>query len=299
MEKYSETKAKPFLKWAGGKSQLLSEIEKRFPYGKNDCFSYVEPFVGSGAVLFWILNNYPNVQKVIINDVNVNLIGVYKAILHNVEDLILILEKWQAEFYELEKEEPEKKIYYYKKRELFNSRKVDATESAALVIFLNRTCFNGLYRVNQSNQFNVPMGSYKKPLICDKKNLRIVSEKLKNVYLLNTDFEETLKYVKDEAFFYFDPPYKPLSKTSSFNSYSKAEFNDNEQIRLKNFCDVVHKKNHKWLLSNSDPRGTDEHNEFFDSLYKDYTIERVMANRSINSKAEKRGKLNELLIRNY
>ncbi len=298
MIKEKSVKVKPFLKWAGGKTQLLPEIEKRIPFSKNDSFTYIEPFVGSGAVLFWMLNNYPNIEKIVINDLNADLVNVYQQIKTNVEAIISYLENWQNEYHLIDENEDLKKAYYYGKRKLFNSRKSDNIVQAALLVFLNKTCFNGLYRVNKSNKFNVPVGSYKKPMVADVDMLRRISESLQLIIIRSVDFKQILDESTEKTFFYFDPPYKPLNVTSSFNSYSMHEFNDNEQIRLKEFCDTLHKNGHKWLLSNSDP--IDENGvHFFNELYKDYTIERVQASRNINSKGYKRGKLNEVLIRNY
>ena len=294
-----ETVAKPFLKWAGGKTQLIADIEKALP--KNllkDEFIYIEPFVGSGAVLFWMLNNFPNLKKAIINDINEDLINTYKVIATYPHKLIQVLELFQNEFYLLEDKIDEKKEYYYKKRILYNTRKEDIITQAALFIFLNRTCFNGLYRVNKNNEFNVPMGSYKRPTICDKENIVAVSKALQNVEILCGDFEQTLNYVTNNSLFYFDPPYKPLSETSSFNAYSKDEFNDKEQIRLRNFCHKLEKLGHKWLLSNSDVKGKDVNNNFFDDIYSKFSILRVKARRNINANPEKRGELTELLITN-
>lgn len=173
-----------------------------------------------------------------------------------------------------------KKKYYYTKRDLFNSRKSNQIKQTALFIFLNRTCFNGLYRVNSKNKFNVPIGSYKTPMICDENNLLHVSKALKKVEIINGDFEQTLDYSSNNTFFYFDPPYKPLSDTSSFNSYAKDEFNDAEQIRLKEFCEVLDNKNYQWILSNSDVKGKNPKNNFFDDLYKKYNIVRVMSRKN-------------------
>ena len=294
-------KVKPFLKWAGGKTQLLDEIEKVFPFGENQEFTYVEPFVGSGAVLFWVLNNYKNVSQIIINDINKDLIDTYRSISNNIDTVIALLKKWQAEYYSLSSNEIKKKAYYYDKRKLFNTRESDDVTQAALFIFLNRTCFNGLYRVNKKNQFNVPIGSYKRPLICDEVNLRSVSRALKNVIILNGDFERTLQYVptnNTNVVFYLDPPYKPLSSTANFNSYTKDRFGDNEQIRLKTFCDKLDFLGYSWILSNSDPKSINPSNNFFDELYNHYTVNRVLARRNINSKGSQRGLLNELLITN-
>lgn len=294
----SYKKATPFLKWAGGKTQLLNDIEKEFPYNKNDVFSYVEPFVGGGAVLFWVLNNFPNLKSIVINDINEDLINIYKTIKSNVIDLIFILRKYEIEYHSLSNNLEYKKEFYYEKRELFNSKKSDQITQSALFIFLNKTCFNGLYRVNKDNKFNVPIGSYKKPMICDEENLIAVSNALKKVKILSGDFEQTLDFASKYSLFYLDPPYKPLSETSSFTAYSKNEFNDDEQKRLKLFCDKLDSLGCKWILSNSDVKGMNPNDNFFDNLYSNYKINRVMAKRSINVKSNKRGKLTELLITN-
>jgi DNA adenine methylase len=295
----TERIAKPFLKWAGGKTQLINDIEKALPKDiSSDKFTYIEPFVGSGAVLFWMLNKYPNLKKAIINDINEDLINTYKTIATSPIELISILETIQNEYHGLEGKEELKKEYYYQKREQYNKRKEEQIGQAALFIFLNRTCFNGLYRVNRKNEFNVPMGSYKRPTINDKENILAVSKALQKVEILCGDYEETLRFINDNTLFYFDPPYKPLSDTSSFNSYAKDEFNDAEQIRLRDFCHKLDVLNHKWILSNSDVKGKDQNDNFFDDLYADYKIERVNAKRSINANPEKRGLLKELLITN-
>lgn len=292
--------AKPFLKWAGGKTQLITEIEKSLPYEiTSKKFTYIEPFVGSGAVLFWMLNNFPNLEKAVINDINADLINAYKVIASKPKELIAVLEVLQHEFHLLENKPEEKKEYYYQKRALYNTRNTDKSTQAALFIFLNRTCFNGLYRVNRNNEYNVPMGSYKRPTICDDKNILAVSVALQKVEILCGDYEKTLNEATSNSFFYFDPPYKPLSDTSSFNSYAKDDFNDAEQIRLRNFCSNLEKQGHKWMLSNSDVKGKDINNNFFDEIYSDFSISRVKARRRINANPDKRGELNELLITNY
>ena len=291
--------AKPFLKWAGGKTQLINDIEKALPKGiYNSNFTYIEPFVGSGAVLFWMLNNFPKLEKAVINDINEDLINTYKTIASRPTELISILEILQNEFHGLEGKDEEKKEYYYQKRELYNTRKEEQSGQSALFIFLNRTCFNGLYRVNRKNEYNVPMGSYKRPTICDKENISAVSQVLQKVEILCGDYEETLNYTGNKTLFYFDPPYKPLSNTSSFNSYAKDEFNDEEQIRLRDFCQKLNVLNYDWILSNSDVKGKDENDNFFDDLYSDFNIQRVDARRNINANGKKRGALKELLITN-
>ena len=175
----TEKNAKPFLKWAGGKTQLISDIEKSMPKELiNSKFTYIEPFVGSGAILFWMLNNFPKIEKAVINDINEDLINTYKSIASNPKELISNLEVLQNEFHDLEGNEDNKKLYYYQKRELYNTRKTEQSGQSALFIFINRTCFNGLYRVNSKNLYNVPMGGYKKPTICDTQNILAVSEAL-------------------------------------------------------------------------------------------------------------------------
>jgi DNA adenine methylase len=213
--------------------------------------------------------------------------------------VVKLLSQFESEYHSILEIDSKKKEYFYQKRSLFNSRNLDITTQSALLIFLNRTCFNGLYRVNRKNEFNVPIGSYKKPLICDTQNLLNVSKLLQKVTILNKDFEATLAYASKSSFFYFDPPYKPLSNTSSFNSYSKDEFNDSEQIRLSNFCKKLDAIGSKWSLSNSDVSSHNPQDLFFDDIYKNFNISRVFARRNINANPSKRGKLTELLISNY
>ena len=288
--------AKPFLKWAGGKTQLISEIEQNLP--NSTINTYIEPFVGSGAVLFWVLGKFTKLEKAVVNDINEDLINTYKSIQSRPKELVSVLEILQNEYHSLENTDEKKQEYYYQKRELFNSRQQERVTHSALFIFLNRTCFNGLYRVNRKNEFNVPMGSYKKPTICDKSNILAVSEALQKVELLCGDFEQTVNFTSANTLFYFDPPYKPLSETSSFNSYAKDEFNDDEHIRLKKFCDKLDLLGHNWILSNSDVKGKNPNDNFFDDLFSDFLIKRVDAKRSINANPEKRGFLKELLITN-
>ena len=280
-------RAKPFLKWAGGKTQLIDQIKERLPnIIQTEKFTFIEPFVGSGAVLFWMLENFPNLENAIINDINTDLTNSYLTIKDNVDDLINILSKWEMEYHKIADNQEAKKENYYQKRTLFNTRNSEQTIQSALFIFLNRTCFNGLHRVNRKNEFNVPIGSYKKPQICNTTNLLAVSEVLQRVEILNGDYSKTLEYATENTFFYFDPPYKPLSETSSFNAYAKDEFNDAEQIRLKEFCDTLNEQNHQWILSNSDVKGKNPDDNFFDDLYADFNINRVNARRSINANSE-------------
>lgn len=292
--------AKPFLKWAGGKSQLINDIKNTLPKEfTSQKFTYVEPFVGGGAVLFWILENFPNVERAIINDINADLTNTYKVIAKQPKKLISILEKFQKKFHSFENDAEGRKRYYMEQRALFNTRSTDEVTQAALVIFLNKTCFNGLFRVNKSNGFNVPMGDATTPTICDAENIMAVSRVLQRVEILTGDYRETLQHAEKPALFYFDPPYKPLSKTSSFNTYTKDDFGDTQQLELRDFCKTLDTIGHQWILSNSDVKGKDPNDTFFDDIYKEFNINRVYARRSINANGSKRGKLSELLITNY
>lgn len=289
---------KPFLKWAGGKGQLIDEIEKFYPFDKK-INKYAEPFIGGGAVLFDILNKF-ELEKIYISDVNKELVNCYIVIKENVHELIKKLKKLEDEFLVRGKED--RKIYYYEKREKFNKLKLENNNEkinrATLMIFLNRTCFNGLYRVNKKGLFNVPMGDYKNPKICDEENLINVSNKLRNVEIIYGDYRKSYDFIDENTFVYFDPPYRPLNQTSSFTSYTEYIFGDKEQIELSEYFRILNKKGAKLLLSNSDPKNVDINDEFFDNLYKEFDIKRIEASRAINSKGSKRGKVTEVLISN-
>ncbi len=293
------TPAKPFVKWVGGKTQLLEDIKRALPsdFSQKKDIVYVEPFVGGGAVLFWILQQFPNIGEAIINDINPHLIITYRVIKKQPGKLIELLKCFQSEYIPLN--EGERKAYYLNKRDIYNSFSLSNIETAALFIFLNRTCFNGLYRVNSKGKFNVPHGRYANPKICDEETILADSHILQKVKILCGDFAETIAYATSNTLFYFDPPYKPLSKTSSFNSYAKEEFDDDEQIRLRDFCHQVSDHKANFILSNSDVKGKNENDNFFDEIYHAYNIRRVMATRMVNANPNKRGKLSELLIRNY
>ena len=292
---------KPFIKWVGGKGQLLSEINKLYPVelGKN-INKYAEILVGGGAVLFDILSKY-KLDEVYISDKNLELINTYKSIRDNVDILIKSLKEMEEQYIPLDNEN--RKDYYYKKREEYNSLKinseVNSIEKAVLFIFLNKTCFNGLYRVNKKGEFNVPMGAYKKPKICDEENLKNVSLTLRNVKIVYADYRESEKFIDDKTFVYIDPPYRPLNITSSFTSYTENNFNDKEQIELAEYINVLNKKGAKIVISNSDPKNNNIDDNFFDELCKNYNINRVKATRMLNSNASLRGAINELLITNY
>lgn len=295
--------AKPFLKWAGGKGQLIPAIEKSLPidFSKRKNVIYIEPFIGSGAILFWMLKRFNNIAHAIINDINVDLYIAYQCIKTEPESLIAALYQIQAAYYMLANEES-RKNFFLEKRQAFNSRLNDNIEHTALLIFLNRTCFNGLYRVNSKNHFNVPFGKYDRPKICDPETIRADSIALQRVIVLNGDYSYTTDYFAgNNVFYYLDPPYKPISKTASFNAYSHEAFGDAEQVKLKQFCDSLTGKGCTWLLSNSDPKNVDPNDNFFEDLYRgdNIYIDRVKAKRNINSNSAKRGEIAELLISNY
>lgn len=292
---------KPFLKWAGGKGQLLKEIEKYYPFDNTKIIKYAEPFVGGGAVLFDILGKY-DLEEIYINDINAELINAYVMIKEHIDDFIDLLIKYQNEYVPLDTEQ--RKKYYIHKRNRFNELKVNINETqniekAALMIFLNKTCFNGLYRVNKKGYFNVPIGAYKNPLICDEKNLCAVSVKLKNIKINCGDYKKSAEFIDENTFAYFDPPYRPLTETSSFTAYTENVFDDKKQMELAEFVTCMNKKGAKVVVSNSDPRNIDDNDNFFDKIYNNLNITRVYAKRMINSKGTARGKISELIISNY
>lgn len=292
---------KPFVKWAGGKGQLLKEIEQYYPFADGKITKYAEPFVGGGAVLFDILSKY-DLEEVYISDINEDLMNAYRVIRDEIDELVDMLQTMQDEYIPLDDEERRK--YYTSKRDYFNTLKVGEDEGiniakAALMIFLNKTCFNGLFRVNRKGAFNVPMGAYKNPMICDEANLRAVSEKLQNVIIVCGDYRDSADFIDEHTFVYFDPPYRPLTDTSSFTAYTENLFNDEEQIELARFVDAMDKKGAKIVVSNSDPKNANEEDEFFDEIYSAHTIKRVEASRMINSNSAARGKIKELLISNF
>lgn len=293
-------KAKPFIKWVGGKGQLLEQLDAQLPadFDSWDNITYIESFVGGGAMLFYLLQRYPNIQHAIINDINPDLTTCYKTVRDNPKQLIESLRDIENTYLALQTEEA-RKDFFLATRERYNEKNLDSIENTTKFFFLNKTCFNGLYRVNKKGLFNVPFGKYANPTICDSETILKDSELLQRVEILNGDFEKTFDYANGDTLFYFDPPYRPLSDTSSFNDYAKEAFNDNAQIRLKEYCDRIHQAGFKFMLSNSDCKGKNEEDNFFDVLYSSYQIERVWASRSINSNPNKRGKLTEILVHNY
>ncbi len=293
---------KPILKWAGGKAQLISQIYPFFPSCFGDKIKkYAEPFVGGGALLFDILSKY-HLDDVYISDVNGELINMYLMVRDHVNELISILQRLSDTFLPLM--DYDRRAYYYQKRDEFNSlitsgQSKNGIESAALFIFLNRTCFNGLYRANKNGLFNVPMGVYKNPVICNPDLLREASAALQNVVIVCGDYRLSDDFIDDTTLVYLDPPYRPLKGRDSFISYTEKEFDDNSQLELAQFFNHITEKGAYALLSNSDPRNVDDTDSFFEDLYANYDIQKIYAKRIINRNVDSRGKISELLIRNY
>lgn len=303
--KSSEFETKPFLKWAGGKTQLVKEIERQLPEKikkSRKIEKYFEPFVGGGAFFFYLASNY-KVKNAYLYDINKELILTYKVIKNDHEKLIDELIQLEEEF--LDKNEVDRKKFYLKIRKKFNDElstfdfdnySLKFVKRASYTIFMNKTCFNGLFRLNKKAEFNVPMGKYKNPRICDKENIKNVAKVLKNVNIFNKSFIESERLIDKKSLVYLDPPYRPLNKTSSFTSYSGNEFNDNDQIELYKYFNRIIEKGAKAILSNCDPKNEDASDGFFDELYEDYEIIRVKAKRFINCNPEKRGPINEILV---
>ena len=295
------TEARPFLKWAGGKSQLLNQLGAYLPQQiSEEPFTYIEPFVGGGAMLFYMLQHFCNIRKAVINDVNEDLILTYRIIKDDVEALITNLDKYEKDYLAITDQEGRSQIFY-EVRERYNQHLGDSIERASQLIFLNKTCFNGRYRVNRRGQFNVPFGKYANPTICNAKLLRADSQLLQSaqVVISQGDYAQTVQHIDSLTFVYLDPPYRPLDATSSFTAYAKGDFNDDDQRALAAFCHQLSERGCFWMESNADCSAKNPNDTFFEDLYADYKIERVYASRFINANPEKRGKLTELLIKNY
>ena len=291
-------KLKPFIKWAGGKGKLLPPIRQMYPQGLGKTITkYAEPFVGGGAVLFDIISTY-RLEQIYISDINKNLINTYNTVKNNHKELIEILSYIETQYLSLNAD-MQKKFYYLKRDEYNNMYNTCNIQKAALLIFLNKTCFNGLYRVNKNNMFNVPAGKYKNPKIYSIENISAISEALKYIDIIAESYTNVYEFADEKTFIYFDPPYRPLTNTSSFTAYTDNNFGDKEQISLAEFIEKIEKKGTYILLSNSDPHNIDNSDMFFDNLYCKKKINRIYAPRMINSKGNNRDYISELLISNY
>lgn len=299
---------KPFVKWAGGKGQLIGALVKRLPdtiQKSAHIENYIEPFVGGGALFFYLKSRFA-MGKAVLLDLNKELIIGYKSIQNDAEKLIKHLKTLEAKY--LPEEKPERKELYYSIRSKYNEQmhKFDYEnynpewiERASYLIFLNRTCYNGLFRQNKKGEFNVPFGRYKNPKICNDENIKRVGKALKDTLIVCGDFLESEEYIERGSFVYLDPPYRPLSRTSNFTSYNKTGFDDRDQRRLADFFKKMDKKGAYLMLSNSDPKNVNPDDTFFDILYKGYKIDTVPAKRAISCAASRRGEINELIITNY
>lgn len=300
--------AKPFLKWAGGKTQLISEIENRLPENikkTKKIDKYFEPFVGGGAIFFYLISNY-EIKESFLYDINKELILVYNAIKNNPNELIEELLAIKENF--IPKKHDERKEIFLDIRKKFNNAistfdydnySEEHILRSAYTIFMNKTCFNGLFRLNKKGEFNVPFGRYKNPNFCDSENILAVSNALKDTVIRNASFLESEKMIDNNSLVYLDPPYRPLTESASFTSYSEFDFNDDNQIELANYYKRISEKGAKIILSNSDPKNVDENDNFFDDLYNDFNISRVSAKRFINRDGNKRGSINEIIVKNY
>ena len=299
--------AKPFLKWVGGKRQLLSQFNDLYPIELKlkKIKNYYEPFVGGGAVFFDVAQNY-EVENAFLYDINDELILAYKVIQRDVFKLIEFLHRYEKQYKKLNDEK--RKEYYYELRENYNLQRFNIDYNkysdnwiprVAQTIFLNKTCFNGLFRFNSKGGFNSPMGRYKNPKILDEPNLLNVSKLLEIATIKKADFREVKNDIRNNSFVYFDPPYRPISKTSNFTSYSKFNFQDDDQLQLASLFYELDRQGHKLMLSNSDPKNTDPNDDFFETIYADYNITRVDAKRSINSNGNKRNSIKEIVVTNY
>lgn len=301
------TRVKPFLKWAGGKTQLLPSIQELLPLEleRGKIKRYVEPFAGGGAVFFFLAQFY-ELKEIIICDINDELLITYQTVRDDVENLIEHLSHLKKEFLSLP--ETEQSRFFYEQRDLFNQERSEINfphfrsswiRRTAQFIFLNHTCFNGLYRTNSKLNFNVPFGKYRQPGIFEAHNLRAVSQILHNAQILHGDFAIAGSLADENTFVYFDPPYRPISKTANFSGYYKTEFRDAEQVRLAALFRELDRTGAKLMLSNSDPKNENPNDEFFDQLYQGFRITRVKATRAINRNGAKRGQISELIITNY
>ena len=292
--------AKPFVKWAGGKGSLINQLIENLPheFTEQQNITYIEPFVGGGAMLFYMLTHYPNIKRAIINDVNEDLINCYLLIKNNPNKLILLLRSIKDEYCQLPNLD-KKSQYYYQMREKYNKNEFSQEERAACFIFLNKTCFNGLYRVNTKGKFNVPFGKYEYPNICDEELIIVDHKVLQKVDIYAGGYENiTIHLGKKYNFIYMDPPYRPLSGSACFIEYTHNIFDDTEQNKLKIYCDMLTQKGCKIMQSNSN--SVDENGmSYFAQLYNTYSICQILAHRFINAHAGRREKETELLIMNY
>jgi DNA adenine methylase len=303
-----KTEPKPFLKWAGGKSQLLEQFENYYPneLRKKSIKNYVEPFLGGGALYFYLSRKY-NIKNAFLSDLNKDLILTYIVIQQKSEILLDFLEQYQNLYNSTVQEK--RNDLFLSVRKHFNEQRFEINYKklsenwaprAAQFIFLNKTCFNGLFRLNSKGEFNVPYGKYKTAAILDTNNIATVSKILQNAEITHSEYSNCYSKINEKSFVYFDPPYRPLTKTANFTTYTGMIFNDDNQIELaKFFRKIDSEKGAKLMLSNSDPTSINPKDKFFENAYRGYNIFKVTASRAVNCNGNGRGKINELLITNY
>lgn len=296
--------AKPFVKWAGGKGKLLQTLEANLPADLDiqHEITYIEPFVGGGAMLFYMLENHPNIHRAIINDINPALINCYRRIQNDHLALIDELRIMHNDFYDLHTHE-ERRNLYYAYREEYNDIPVqerNTIRSAALFIFFNKTCFNGLYRENNQGAFNVPYGKYVRPTICNEQIITDAHNALQDVDIILGNYANVIEHVNwnDYNIFYLDPPYRPLLGANNFKQYTMNAFNDHEQMELRTFCDMIHMNGSYFLLSNSDSEIEPEVS-YFEDLYDGFNIQHIYAPRTINAFVPGVQMATEILVKNY
>lgn len=301
-------KAKPFIKWVGGKNQLLEQFENYYPkeLRKGVIKNYVEPFLGGGALFFFLSQRY-KIEKAYLSDLNKDLILTYQVIQQCPNELLDFLEQYQKDYDQTEQEK--RNNLFLAVRRHFNSQRFEINYKrlsdnwiprAAQFIFLNKTCYNGLFRLNAKGEFNVPFGKYKTVMIFDEPNILAVSRALQNAEIQCANYSDCFDKVTENTFVYLDPPYRPISPTASFTTYTGIEFNDEKQLQLAQFFRRLdQEKAAKLMLSNSDPKNENPEDDFFEKAFSGYNIFRVSANRAVNCNGDKRGKISELLITNY
>lgn len=299
---YQPLNSKPFIKWAGGKGKLLSQLDTFLPRRLfQEEFTYIEPFVCGGAMLFHMIGKFTNIRQVVFNDINDGLVKAYRTVRDSPKQLIDGLATMEKEYLALV-DEGARKDYYLAVRSLFNRHRSDDIQNTVYLMFLNKTYFNGLYRVNSRGEFNVPIGSYAHPMICNADTILADSAVLNacDVKIVSGDFAKMDSHINPHMlnFFYFDPPYRPLTQTSSFTAYAKGGFGEEDHKRLAAFCKELDANHVLWMQSNADCASKHPGDLFIECLYKGCRIEHVVASRSINCKGDGRGRLTELLIHN-
>ena len=298
------SKYKPFVKWAGGKGRLIDQLDANLPlflYNVPE-ICYIEPFVGGGAMLFHMLHKFPNITNVVINDINEELISCYRIIRDDPKSLLSFLKEIEDNFLPENQEMRQEMFYAYREEYNLKKHSLSDVKRCSLFIFLNRTCFNGLYRVNGKGDFNVPYGRYTNPTICDEATIKSAYEALNkvDVVIKAGDYKDIMGDIKNppKTFAYLDPPYRPLLGEKNFQGYAKGPFSDRQQEELKGFCDELTELGVLWMQSNSDSKNEDG-TSFFEDLYDNYVFQIIYAPRAINAFGEGRGKITESLIRNY